>query len=106
MALRQVCWAHLLRLFVGFSQRAGPEGAYGRELLEHAALVFEYWHDFVAGTRSRDELRHLMKPVQHNFEALLRRIVAADIRGLSGSCCGSGYVIQASSAELIRSQLA
>ena len=86
MALRQVCWAHLLRLFVGFSQRAGPEGAYGRELLEHAALVFEYWHDFVAGTRSRDELRHLMKPVQHNFEALLRRIVAADIRGLSGSC--------------------
>ena len=84
MALRQVCWAHLLRLFVGFSQRAGPEGAYGRELLEHAALVFEYWHDFVAGTRSRDELRHLMKPVQHNFEALLRRIVAADIRGFIG----------------------
>ena len=81
MALRQVCWAHLLRLFVGFSQRAGPEGAYGRELLEHAAIVFEYWHDFVAGTRSRDELRHLMKSVQHNFEALLRRIVAADIRG-------------------------
>ncbi len=31
MAMRQVCWAHLLRLFVGFSQRAGPTGTFGRE---------------------------------------------------------------------------
>ena len=31
---RQVCHAHLLRKFVAFSQRDGPDGAIGRELLE------------------------------------------------------------------------
>ena len=86
MTMRQICWAHLLRLFIGFSQRAGPEGAFGKELLEHAVLVFEYWHDFAEGRRARDELRQVMEPVKRNFDALLKRIVAAEIRGLSGSC--------------------
>ncbi|HHK41997.1 MAG TPA: IS66 family transposase [Planctomycetaceae bacterium] len=86
MAMRQVCWAHLLRLFVGFSQRAGPTGRFGRELLDHAKLVFEYWQGFTSGKLSREELQCWMEPVQRRFEALLRRIVAANIRGLSGSC--------------------
>lgn len=86
MALRQVCWAHLLRLFIGFSQRAGPAGSYGRELLEHASLVFEYWHGFISGKLSPEELLRRMLPVRRRFEALLARIVAADIRGFSGSC--------------------
>jgi transposase len=86
MAMRQVCWAHLLRLFVGFSQRAGPAGRFGQELLDHAKLVFEYWQGFTSGKLSREELQRWMEPVQRRFEALLRRIVAADIRGLSGSC--------------------
>lgn len=86
MALRQICWAHLLRLFVGFSQRAGPEGAFGRELHEHAVLVFDYWQEFISGERSREELRHVMSPVKRNFEALLKRIEKAEVRGLSGSC--------------------
>jgi transposase len=34
MGLRQVCLAHLLRKFVAFSERDGPLGAIGRELLE------------------------------------------------------------------------
>jgi transposase len=42
MALRQVCHAHLVRKFVAFSERDGPAGALGRELLECAALIFEY----------------------------------------------------------------
>jgi transposase len=86
MAMRQVCWAHLLRLFVGFSQRDGPAGRFGRELLDHAKLVFEYWQGLSSGKLSRDELQRWMEPVQRRFEALLRRIVAADICGLSGSC--------------------
>jgi transposase len=86
MELRQICWAHLLRMFVGFSQRAGPQGRFGQELLEHAALVFEYWHGFTSGALSREELRRWMDPVRRRFESLLVRIAAADIRGLSGSC--------------------
>ena len=86
MALRQICWAHLLRLFVSFSQRDGPVGTFGRELLDYAALVFEYWHGFIDGTLSRDELARWMEPLQRRFEALLARVVAAGLRGCSGSC--------------------
>lgn len=86
MTLRQICWAHLLRLFVGFSQRAGPVGTFGRELLDHAAMVFEYWRGFIDDTLSRDELRRWLEPVRRRFEALLHRIVATGLRGLSGSC--------------------
>ena len=86
MALRQICWAHLLRLFVSFSQRAGPVGTFGRELLDYASLVFEYWRGFEDGTLSRDELVRWMAPVRRRFEALLARVVAADLRGCSGSC--------------------
>ncbi len=86
MAMRQVCWAHLLRLFVGFSQRAGPTGTFGRELLDHATIVFEYWQGFTTGKLSREELQRWMEPVVRRFEALLVRIAATDIRGLSGSC--------------------
>ncbi len=33
MRYRQVCWAHLLSLFVGFAGRDGPGGDVGKELL-------------------------------------------------------------------------
>ncbi len=86
MELRQICWAHLLRLFVSFSQRDGPVKTFGRELLDYAALVFEYWHGFVDGTLSRDELACWMEPLRRRFEALLARITAAGLSGCSGSC--------------------
>lgn len=86
MARRQICWAHLLRKFVSFSERDGPEAAIGDELLEYTKLVFAYWADFREGKLDRARLREWMAPVRVQFEALLRRAVAADIRGLSGSC--------------------
>lgn len=86
MALRQICWAHLLRKFVSFSERDGPVGTFGRELLDYAALVFEYWRGFEEGKLSRDELRTWMVPVRRRFEATLERVVAADLEGCSGSC--------------------
>jgi transposase len=86
MALRQVCHAHLLRKFVAFSERDGPAGALGRELLELSALVFEYWHGFKQGMLTREELQLWMRPVQRDIERLLSRGAAADIERLSGSC--------------------
>lgn len=86
MALRQVCWAHLLRKFVSFSERDGPAGRFGRELLECTALVFEYWHGFKDGQLTRDELATWMRPVQRRFELVLERAAAAGIARLSGSC--------------------
>jgi transposase len=86
MDRRQVCWAHLLRKFVSFSERDGPGGAFGRELLDYTGLVFQYWHDFKDGKLSREEFIAWMAPVRRQVEAVLSRAVAADIALVSGSC--------------------
>lgn len=86
MSLRQVCWAHLLRRFIAFSQRDGPAGVLGRELLDCASLVFEYWHAFRDGTLDRAELASWMRPVKQHVESVLARAMTAGILRLSGSC--------------------
>jgi len=86
MSARQICHAHLIRLFVSFSQRDGPAATIGRELLDLSGLLFEYWHGFKAGLLTRAELQKYIAPVQQQFEAALERAVAADIPRLSGSC--------------------
>jgi len=86
MERRQICWAHLLRKMVSFSERDGRAGAFGKELLDYTGLIFEYWHNFKDDKLSRDQLVSRMVPVRQQFEALLARIVAADIKGVSGSC--------------------
>ena len=86
MPLRQVCHAHLLRKYVGFSERDGPAGAIGRELLQLTALLFEYWHGFKEGALTRQELQFWMLPVARAIERALQRGAAASIDRLSGSC--------------------
>jgi transposase len=86
MALRQVCHAHLLRKYVAFSERDGPAGDIGRELLSLTSLLFEYWHGFKDGELTRQELRFWMRPIERDIERVLSRGAAADIDRLSGSC--------------------
>ena len=86
MDRRQVCWAHLVRKFVSYSERAGPAGKLGEELLQYTSLLFEYWSLFREGQLSRETLVERMAPVRLQVEALLQRLVAAKIKGVSGSC--------------------
>jgi len=86
MERRQICWAHLVRKFISFSERDGPAGRVGHELLDFSAIIFQYWNDYKSGKLSREELARWMAPVRVQFEAALRRAVAADIPRLSGSC--------------------
>ncbi len=86
MANRQICWSHLLRKFVSFSERDGPRRQLGEELIDYAALVFRYWHDFKDGKLDRAALVSKMAPVRLQFEACLARAVAAKLPELSGSC--------------------
>ena len=86
MEKRQVCWAHMLRKFVAFSQRAGPAGAIGRELVDCTALLFEYWQGFKSGKLTRAEFQEWMTPVRQCLEETLERAVRADLPRLSGSC--------------------
>jgi len=86
MERRQVCWAHLLRKFVSFSERAGPSAEFGRQLLDYTGLLFDYWHDYQAGKLDRATFRAWIAPVRAQVEALLERAVASGIDRLAGSC--------------------
>ncbi|MGH8519476.1 MAG: IS66 family transposase, partial [Panacagrimonas sp.] len=86
MERRQICWAHLLRKGVSFSERDGPSATYGRELLNYIGILFEYWHDYKTGKLDRATFRAWMAPVRAQVEDLLARAVASNIDRLSGSC--------------------
>ncbi|MBN4059259.1 IS66 family transposase [Endomicrobium sp. AH-315-J14] len=86
MERRQVCWAHLIRRFISFSERDGPAAAFGRELLDYTGVVFEYWNAYKAGELSREQLITRMLPVRKQMEVTLTRAVSADIKRVSGSC--------------------
>lgn len=86
MEKRQVCWAHLLRKAIAFSERDGPAGAIGRELLDYITIIFRHWDGLKNGKVSRDEFRALMAPVRLHVEALLERGKASKLPHVSGSC--------------------
>jgi len=86
MEKRQICRAHLLRKAISFSERDGPAGGFGREMLDYIGILFDYWHQFKAGQMSREQLRERMAPVRLQLEVLLERGRDAKLRQLSGSC--------------------
>jgi transposase len=86
MEKRQICWAHLLRKAISFSERDGPAGSFGRELLDYMAIMFDYWGQLRAGQLSREAFRERMAPVRLHVEALLERGRASALRHVSGSC--------------------
>ncbi len=86
MHRRQVCWAHLVRKFVAYSERDGPAGRLGKELLEYTRLMFDYRALLRDGRLDRRTFAERMAPVRLQVEALLQRLVNAEVKGVSGSC--------------------
>lgn len=86
MLRRQICWAHLLRKFVSFSERDGPARKFGQELLEYTSLIFRYWQDYRAGKVDKKTYQAWMAPLRSQVEECLGRAVIADIKELSGAC--------------------
>ena len=86
MKFRQICWAHLLRKFISFSERDGPAKQVGNELVALASLLFNYWHAYKGGKLSKKKLLEWMAPVRAQVEACLQRAVDADIDHVAGSC--------------------
>jgi transposase len=86
MERRQICWAHLLRKAIAFSERDGPAGAFGRELLDYITIIFRHWDGLKVGKLSRAEFRELMAPVRARVEALLECGRGAKWVHVSGSC--------------------
>lgn len=86
MQSRQICWAHLKRKFILFSEQTGPERQFGTELLGYTSLIFKYWHDYRDGKMQKATFVSWMVPLRTQLESCLHRAVAADIKHLSGSC--------------------
>ena len=86
MHRRQICWAHLLRKFIWFSERSGKSKTLGTDLLDYVKLMFDYWHQVKQGTLTRARFQELMVPIRTTVEELLQKGVDAKIAGLSGSC--------------------
>ena len=86
MKQRQICWAHLIRTFVDFSQRDGPAAAVGEELKDYADLVFRYWRDLGSGKLSHSDFVRCVTAVRGGMKPCLQRAVHEEIPYVSGSC--------------------
>ncbi len=86
MERRQICWAHLIRKFVSFSERNDEGAQIGDSLLLIAHAMLSDWHRVRDGTLARAKYRVKAENAQAAIETLLERGVALRLRGLSGAC--------------------
>lgn len=87
MHKRQVCWAHLVRKFVAFSEDKRPEVAkLGERLLLFGHVLFHEWHRVRDGTLSRAAFRRESMALRVCVENLLQQGVDLCLPGVSGSC--------------------
>lgn len=86
MALRQICWAHLVRKFVSYAERKDEGAKIGKHLLIFTQYMLAEWHRVRDGTLSRKRFQAEMAPVRVAIVSLLRQGEALGLRGMSGSC--------------------
>lgn len=86
MPARQICWAHLVRKFVSFSQRKDEGAAIGDNLLLLAQTMLSAWHEVRDGTMPRDHYQRMVSKVLPAIELHLERGVALNEREISGAC--------------------
>ena len=65
---RQVCWAHLCRDFQAMIDRGGPGREVGEILLEHAHVVFAWWHWVRDGTWQRSTFQSYVRTLRASFK--------------------------------------
>jgi transposase len=86
MPARQICWAHLVRKFVSFSQRKDEGAAIGDNLLLLAQTMLSAWHEVRDGTMPRDHYQRMVSKVLPAIELHLARGIALGEREISGAC--------------------
>jgi transposase len=86
MDRRQVCWAHLVRKFISYTQRHDEGARIGGHLLLFTQCMLFQWHRVRDGTLSRRRFQAEMAPVRIAIENLLLRGASLGLRGFSGSC--------------------
>jgi transposase len=85
-ALRQLCWAHLLRDFQAFVERGGESQQLGEAILTQADLMFQWWHKVRDGTMTRAVFQEQMHSVQQQIGEHLRQGTVCDHHKTTGTC--------------------
>jgi len=87
MEMRQICWAHLIRRYVKFSEHSDPAAAsLGKDLVFLTQVLLSAWHNVRDGTSSRPQFQHFVARFRPIFEAHLARGVELRLDDISGSC--------------------
>ena len=84
--LRQFCWSHLLRDFVGFSELPNKAGKLGQHLVDETLKMFAWWHRVRDGTLTRVGFQKKMKRHRIKIEDLLIDGEMLGVKPMSGKC--------------------
>jgi transposase len=83
---RQICWAHLIRDFKGFTERGKSSARIGAALLSQARKMFALWRRVRDGTLARSTFRAYMSPIRRRVETLLRQGTHCSESKTEGMC--------------------
>ncbi len=83
---RQLCWAHLKREFVAWSQRAGETARIGLALLAAEKQLFTLWYRVRDGTLAWADFQVAMLPVMAQVRTLLQEGAAGGDAKAQGTC--------------------
>lgn len=87
MHKRQICWAHLVRKFVAFTESTNPKVRnLGENLLLFASVHLRAWHQARDGTISRAAFQNIIRNLEPYVIGHLERGVALGVRGVAGAC--------------------
>jgi len=83
---RQLCWAHLKREFVAWSERAGETARIGLALLAVEKQLFVLWYRVREGTLAWADFQVAMLPLMARVNTLLQEGVANADAKAQGTC--------------------
>jgi hypothetical protein len=83
---RQLCWAHLKREFIAWSERAGETGRIGHALLTVEKQLFTLWYRVRDGTLAWADFQVAMLPRIARVSTLLQEGVAGADAKTQGTC--------------------
>jgi transposase len=83
---RQLCWAHLKREFIAWSERAGETARIGRALLAVETQLFVLWYRVRDGTMAWADFQVAMLPLMARVSTLLQEGVAGADAKTQGTC--------------------
>lgn len=84
VAQRQLCWAHLIRQFVGFKDYGGAAAQLSAHLERNVKEMFRLWHRVREGTLRRRSFQRQMKPIEQAVGAYLRVCAALPVQKVAG----------------------